>query len=76
MLAASTVAGCGQASTETNSDAAVEEQTNQLVAAAESLFTSHGAEQGLSLIHISPASSLATPFNRLSAPVEMAAAPS
>ena len=46
MLAASTVVGCGQASTETNSDAAVEEQTNQLVAAAESLFTSHGAEQG------------------------------
>ena len=46
MLAASTVVGCGQASTETNSDAAVEEQTNQLVAAAESLFASHGAEQG------------------------------
>ena len=46
MLAASTVVGCGQASTETNSDVAVEEQTNQLVAAAESLFTSHGAEQG------------------------------
>ena len=41
MLAASTVVGCGQASTETNSDAAVEEQTNQLVAAAESLSLIH-----------------------------------